>query len=114
MAACFMTEILATFFFLFIMIGTTSKGRGDRFRWYPHWPRAHVDPPHNDSGYQQSVNPARGTGLALFAGSAYVGQFWLFWLAPIVGAVIAGLLTRWLYEREATVDTRVVEERRVR
>lgn len=38
-----------------------------------------------------SVNPARSTGVALYAGSWALGQLWLFWLAPIVGAVVAGL-----------------------
>jgi aquaporin Z len=37
----------------------------------------------------------------------------LFWLAPILGAIIAGLLTRWMYEPEAIVQTTVVEEHRV-
>jgi aquaporin Z len=60
-----------------------------------------------------SVNPARSTGPAIFAGGAYVGQLWLFWLAPIVGAVIAGLLTRWMYEQEAILETTVVEARRI-
>ena len=60
-----------------------------------------------------SVNPARSTGPALFAGGEYIGQLWLFWVAPIIGAVIAGLLTRWMYEPEAIVDAIVVEERRV-
>jgi len=60
-----------------------------------------------------SVNPARSTGPAIFAGGAYITQLWLFWLAPIVGAVIAGLLTRWLYEQEAILGTTIVEERRV-
>jgi aquaporin Z len=60
-----------------------------------------------------SVNPARSTGPALFAGGPYIGQLWLFWLAPIAGAVIAGLLTRWMYEKEAILDTIVVEEHRV-
>ena len=60
-----------------------------------------------------SVNPARSTGPALFAGTAYISQLWLFWLAPIVGAVIAGLLTRWMYEQEAIVETTVIEEHRV-
>jgi aquaporin Z len=60
-----------------------------------------------------SVNPARSTGPALFAGGEYVMQLWLFWLAPIVGAMIAGLLTRWMYEHEAIVDTTIVEERRI-
>lgn len=60
-----------------------------------------------------SVNPARSTGPALFAGGEYLGQLWLFWVAPIVGALIAGWFTRWMYEREGIVETIVVEERRV-
>lgn len=43
-----------------------------------------------------SVNPARSTGPALFAGGEYIAQLWLFWLAPIAGAVIGGLIHRWL------------------
>jgi aquaporin Z len=43
-----------------------------------------------------SVNPARSTGVALFAGAGAIGQLWLFWVAPIVGALIGGLIYRWL------------------
>lgn len=43
-----------------------------------------------------SVNPARSTGVALFAGSGAIGQLWLFWVAPIVGAIIGGAIYRWL------------------
>lgn len=43
-----------------------------------------------------SVNPARSTGVALFEGGWAVSQLWLFWLAPIVGAVLAGVVYRWL------------------
>lgn len=39
-----------------------------------------------------SVNPARSTGVALFAGDWAVSQLWLFWLAPIVGAVIGAVI----------------------
>ncbi len=60
-----------------------------------------------------SVNPARSTGPALFAGGGYIDQLWLFWVAPIIGAVIAGLLARWMYEHEAIIETVVVEESRV-
>jgi aquaporin Z len=49
----------------------------------------------------------------LFAGGEYTAQLWLFWLAPVIGAVIAGLLTRWMYEPEAITHTVVVESRRV-
>jgi aquaporin Z len=60
-----------------------------------------------------SVNPARSTGPALFAGGEYIAQLWLFWIGPIIGAVIAGLLTRWMSETEAIIETVVVEERRI-
>jgi aquaporin Z len=43
-----------------------------------------------------SVNPARSTGPALFAGGWALEQLWLFWVAPIAGAVIAGFVYRWL------------------
>jgi aquaporin Z len=43
-----------------------------------------------------SVNPARSTGVAFFADAGAVPQLWLFWLAPIVGALLAGYLSRWL------------------
>lgn len=44
-----------------------------------------------------SVNPARSSGVALFAGGAALEQLWLFWLAPLAGAVVAALLGRWLF-----------------
>lgn len=50
------------------------------------------------------LNPARSTAPAIFAGGWAVEQLWLFWLAPIVGAVLAGLAYRWL-ESEATVES---------
>jgi aquaporin Z len=113
LGACVLAEILGTFFFLFIIIGTTSKGAASGFAGIPiglaltliHLVMIPVT--------NTSVNPARSTGPALFAGGEYVAQLWLFWVAPIVGAVIAGLLTRWMYEHEAIIDTTVVEERRI-
>jgi len=43
-----------------------------------------------------SVNPARSTGVALFVGAPATGQLWLFWLAPLVGAALAGVVYRWV------------------
>lgn len=48
-----------------------------------------------------SVNPARSTGVALFAGSGATSQLWLFWVAPFIGAVIGGGMYRWLGQDDA-------------
>jgi aquaporin Z len=45
-----------------------------------------------------SVNPARSTGVALFVGGWALQQLWLFWVAPIIGALLGGSVYRWLGE----------------
>ena len=45
-----------------------------------------------------SVNPARSTATALFGGAEAWGSLWLFWVAPIVGGIIGGLIAKWVYE----------------
>lgn len=98
LTSCFLGEALATFFFLYVIIGTTSRGAAVGFAGIPiglcltliHLVLIPVT--------NTSVNPARSTGPALFAGIDYMAQLWLFWLAPIIGAVIAGLITRWQHE----------------
>jgi aquaporin Z len=114
LGSCFITEIVATFFFLFVIIGSTSRGAAVGFAGIPiglcltliHLITIPVT--------NTSVNPARSTGPALFAGGPYIHQLWLFWLAPIIGAALAGFLTRWLYQDElVAVSTTVVEEQRI-
>ena len=112
LAACLLTEILATFFFLFIIIGTTSKGAATGFAGIPIGLALTLIHLVTIPVTNTSVNPARSTGPALFAGGAYIGQLWLFWLAPIIGAVIAGLLPAGCMT-EAIVDTTVIEEHRI-
>ena len=61
-----------------------------------------------------SVNPARSTGPAIFQGGWALEQLWLFWVAPIAGALIGGALYRFLFEtpeEEEGVGPSVVEER---
>ena len=48
-----------------------------------------------------SVNPARSTGVAIFQGGWAVSQLWLFWLAPIAGAILAGAVYRWFESEES-------------
>ena len=111
--AALLTELLATFFFLFIIIGTTSKGAATGFAGIPIGLALTLIHLVTIPVTNTSVNPARSTGPALFAGGEYVTQLWLFWLAPIVGAMVAGLLTRWMYEQEAIIETTIIEEHRV-
>jgi len=98
LGGCFLMEVVMTFFFLFIIIGTTSKGAAAGFAGIPIGLGLTLIHLVSIPVTNTSVNPARSTGPALFAGGEYIGQLWLFWLAPILGAVIAGLLSRWLQE----------------
>jgi aquaporin Z len=113
LGGCFLMEVVMTFFFLFVIIGSTSKGAAAGFAGIPIGLALTLIHLVSIPVTNTSVNPARSTGPALFAGGEYIGQLWLFWVAPIIGAVIAGLLARWMYEREAIIETVVVEERRV-
>jgi aquaporin Z len=58
-----------------------------------------------------SVNPARSTGPAVVQGGWAIGQLWLFWVAPIIGAVIAGLAWRFLSPSDSVLDEEPAEAR---
>lgn len=109
--ACIITEFVMTFFFLLIIVGTTSKGAAAGFAGIPIGLALTLIHLVSIPVTNTSVNPARSTGQALFAGSDYVGQLWMFWLVPLAGAAVAGLLSRWMYDTEPLIDTIVVEER---
>jgi aquaporin Z len=113
LGACFITEVVMTFFFLYVIIGATSKGAPAGFAGIPIGLALTLIHLVSIPVTNTSVNPARSTGPALFAGGEYVSQLWLFWVAPIIGAVIAGLLARWLQEPEAVVTTVMGDQRRV-
>ncbi len=98
MAACFLAELILTFIFLMIITGTTSKGAAAGFAGIPIGLALTLIHLISIPITNTSVNPARSTAPALFAGGEYVSQLWLFWLAPIAGALIAGVAARILYE----------------
>lgn len=100
MVSVLITEFTLTMFFLLIILGST----------YPKAPAGFagiaiglaltlihlISIPISNT----SVNPARSTSQALFAGADYTNQLWLFWLAPIAGAIVAGLIHKALFAKE--------------
>lgn len=94
MTSVIIAEFVLTAFFLFIILGSTSKDAPSKFAPIAiglgltliHF----ISIPISNT----SVNPARSTSQALFAGGDYPAQLWLFWLAPIAGAIVAGLICK--------------------
>jgi aquaporin Z len=96
-AGAFVVETLLTFIFLAVIMGATTRGAS-----VPGLPPIAIGlclalihlvsiPLTNTS-----VNPARSTSVAIYAGGPWVSQLWLFWVAPCLGAALAGGLSRWL------------------
>jgi len=90
--ACLVAEIVLTFIFLIVILGATDKRAPAGFAGIPiglcltliHLVGIPVT--------NLSVNPARSTGPAIFVGGWALEQLWLFWVAPIIGAAIAGIV----------------------
>jgi aquaporin Z len=98
LTASFVTELVMTFAFLFIIVGTTSKGAAAGFAGIPIGLALTIIHLVSIPVTNTSVNPARSTGPALFAGGEYIAQLWLFWAAPMIGAALGGVVARWLQE----------------
>ena len=96
----FITELVMTFFFLIIILGATSAKAPAGFAPIAIGLALTLIHLISIPVTQTSVNPARSTGTAVFAPSWALGQLWLFWLAPIIGAVLAGIVNR-VFEKKA-------------
>ncbi|CRM28851.1 Aquaporin Z 2 [Pseudomonas sp. 31 R 17] len=98
--AALLAELIATFFFVFIIMRVTAPGAAPGFAPIAvglaltliHLVLIPVT--------NTSVNPARSTGPALFAAGEYLSQLWVFWLAPIVGGVLGALAARTFGEQK--------------
>ena len=90
--AAFVSEAVLTFFFLFIILGATDKRAPQGFAPIAIGLGLTLIHLIGIPVTNLSVNPARSTGPALFAGAWAVQQLWLFWVAPILGAALAGLV----------------------
>lgn len=103
--ACLMAEVVLTMMFLFVIMGATHGKAPVGFAplaiglclTLVHLVGIPIT--------NLSVNPARSTGPALFVGGWALGQLWLFWVAPILGGVLGGVLYRWLSEQPSVQVT---------
>ena len=97
---CLITEVVMTFMFLFIILGATDvrapAGFGPIAIGLALTLIHLISIPITNT----SVNPARSLSQALFADGAYLSQVWLFWVAPIAGAVLGGIIHKALFEKE--------------
>ncbi|MDN3565002.1 aquaporin Z [Paeniroseomonas aquatica] len=102
--SAFLTEAVMTAFFLAIILGSTSERAPKGFA--PIAIGLGLTLVHLISIpiTNTSVNPARSTGPALFQGGWAIGQLWMFWIAPILGAVVAGFVARWLGAEDNDAD----------
>ena len=96
LGAVAIAEIVATALFLFVIVGSTSKGAPAGFApiaiGFALFVLVLVTVPVSNG----SINPARSTATALFGGGLALQQLWLFWVAPIVGGVIGGIIARFV------------------
>ena len=90
--ACFVAEVVLTFFFLMIILGSTDKRAPQGFAPIAIGLGLTLIHLIGIPVTNLSVNPARSTGPAVFVGGWALGQLWLFWVAPILGAAIAGIV----------------------
>ncbi|WP_153099085.1 aquaporin Z [Paraburkholderia hayleyella] len=92
LAAAFICEVVMTAFFLFVILGATDKRAAAGFAPIAIGLCLTLIHLISIPVTNTSVNPARSTGPALFVGGEAIGQLWLFWLAPFIGAAIAGIV----------------------
>jgi aquaporin Z len=100
LAAAAITELVMTFFFLFLILGSTDKRAPEGFAPIPIGLALTLIHLVSIPVTNTSVNPARSTGPALFVGGWAIRQLWLFWLAPVIGAAIAGVVHGFLKSEE--------------
>lgn len=96
MQAALLAEIILTAGFLIVIIGSTSKSAPAGFAPIAIGLALTLIHLVSIPVTNTSVNPARSTGVAIFAETGAMGQLWLFWVAPLVGAVVGALIWRFL------------------
>lgn len=96
MIGALVTEIVMTFMFLIVILGATHKNASPGFGGMAIGLTLTLIHLISIPVTNTSVNPARSTAVAIFADASAMGQLWLFWVAPIVGAALAGLVYKFM------------------
>ncbi len=97
--ACFVCEVVMTCFFLIVILGSTHERAPKGFAPIAIGLCLTLIHLISIPVTNTSVNPARSTGPALFMGGWAIHQLWLFWLAPLIGGALGGLIHHWLFEK---------------
>jgi aquaporin Z len=104
--SAFITEVVMTFMFLIVILGATDKRVPAGFAPIAIGLALTLIHLISLPVTATSVNPARSTGPAVIAGGAALAQLWMFWVAPLVGGVLAGLCYRWLSSEKPALAAR--------
>lgn len=100
MRSALIVEFLLTLFFLLIILGSTNERAPKGFAPIAIGLGLTLIHLISIPITNTSVNPARSTSQAIFAGGEYPSQLWLFWIAPILGAILAGFIHKALFDKE--------------
>lgn len=100
LTAALVCEVVMTFIFLLVIIGATDDRAPKGFAGLAIGLCLTLIHLISIPVTNTSVNPARSTSQAIFAGADAMGQLWLFWVAPIVGALLAGIVYKTIFEKK--------------
>jgi len=103
MTAALVAEVVLTFFFLVVILGSTHGRAPAGFAPIAIGLALTLIHLISIPVTNTSVNPARSTGPAIFVGGWALAQLWMFWVAPIVGALVGGFVYRWLGSEPAKI-----------
>jgi aquaporin Z len=104
MGAAFVTEVVMTAMFLIVILGATAKKAAPAMGGLAIGLMLTLIHLISIPVTNTSVNPARSTSQAIFAGGDYVPQLWLFWVAPVIGGVLGALIYRGLLGEAEDVE----------
>jgi aquaporin Z len=113
LGACLLSEFVLTFFFLFVILGATDSRAPAGFAPIPIGFALCLIHLIGIPVTNVSVNPARSTGPALLVGDWAIAQLWVFWIAPLAAAALAGLVYPLLFGSHAAPEVKGVREPKI-